>query len=73
MIIYIYTWTYFEPCYPIEIQSVGKAEPSTILARASLILPELMYVSEYYILQAVVLFMNNYPHATVHYSPIIFV
>jgi len=60
------------PFCPNETQLVVKAEPSTILAQASLILTKLTYLSEYYMLLAIVLYMNNYPHATAHNSPIIF-
>jgi len=64
--------TYWLPFGPIETQQVGKAEPSNILARAFLILPKLIYPTEFYISPAKLLFMNNYPHATAHNSPIIF-
>ena len=60
------------PFCPIETQPVGNAELSTTLAQASLILPKLIYLSEYYILLAIVIFMNNYPPATAHSSPKIF-
>ena len=56
----------------IENQHFGRAEPSNILAWASLILTKLIYPHEYYILPAIVLFINNYPYTTAHKSPIIF-
>ena len=64
--------TYCLPFCPIETQPVGKAVLSNILAQAYLILPQLIYLSEYYILPARVQSMNNYPHATAHYSAITF-
>lgn len=43
-----------------------------MFARTFFILPKLIYVTEYYILPAIPLFMNTYPHATTHHSPMMF-
>jgi len=64
---------YWLPFCAIDTQLVGNAVPSNILAQAPLVLPELIYLTEHYISPAILWFMNNYPHATAHYSAIIFV
>jgi hypothetical protein len=43
----MYIWIYWMPFWPIETQLVGIAEPSSILAQAALILPKLIFLSQY--------------------------
>ena len=64
--------TYWLPFCPIETQPIGKAKPSDILAQALLMLPKLIYLTEYYIWPAILVLMNKYPCVTAHYSPLMF-
>ena len=71
-IVEVIIWTLLLPFCPIRNQPVGKGTPRTILARESLILPKLIHLFEYGILQAIDFLMNIYPHGTAQYSPVIY-
>jgi len=66
----IIIWTDWLPSCLIETVPFGKAEPSTLLEQVTLILLQCIYLGKWYILPAILLFINQYPHATAHSCPI---
>ena len=72
IIVYRIIWPHWLPFCQTENQSVGKAKPSNILVWTSLILPKLIYPSEYNLSAVIVLFINNYPLATAYYAHVIY-
>ena len=56
----------------ISTKPIAKAMSGNIIAQTSLILQKLIYLTEYYISLAILLFMNNYPYMTAYFSPILY-
>ena len=64
--------TYWMASWLIETLPFGKAEPSNIIALVAHILLKLIHVAKCFLSPAMLLFINQYSHATAHYSPILF-
>jgi len=60
------------PFYQIETPPFGKAKPSNIPALVALILLNFIHLAKWLILPCIVLFIDQYSHATAWYSPVIF-
>jgi len=72
ILVFIIIWTLWMLFWLIETHSFGKAKPGNILAQVGFIPLKVIYLSEWFIWPAILLCMNQYSHATAHYSPIMF-
>ena len=72
IIVLIIIWTERLHFWLNETWPFGKAKPSNILALVALILLKCKYLAKWFILSAVLLYINQYSHATAYYCPIIF-
>jgi len=70
--VFIIGQTYWLPFWQIETWPFVKAEPSHILALVAIIPWRVIYLAKWTIPPMILLFINQYSHATVHYSSIIF-
>jgi len=70
--VYIIIWTHWLPLWLIQTQLFGKAEPSIILELVVLIILKSIDLAKWFILSAIFLCIDQYQHATIWYSPIIF-
>jgi len=64
-------WTHWVPFWLIETRPFAKAE-AVVFMHGLLSLLKAIYLSEWYISPAILLFINKYSHATAHYSLIWF-
>ena len=72
MIVFIIVWTDWIPFWLIETRPFGNADPSNIVALVTLILLQFIQLPKWLIPHTILLFINQYPHATAHSTPIIF-
>jgi len=68
MNVFIIISTYWLPCWLIETRPFGKSKINNILAQVALILFKLLYFAKWVLLPVIVLFVNQYSHATAHHS-----
>jgi len=72
IIVFTIVWTYWLPLWLTKTQPFGKAKLSNILALVTLILLNFIYLGKWFISPAILVFINQYSHATSRYSHIRF-
>jgi len=71
IMVFTMNWCNWLTFSPIETQPFCQARPSNLLALVNHILLKLIYLVKWFILPAILLFINQYLHGIAHNSPII--